>query len=119
MNILGIGTDIEDCERFKKYKLESNEKLLKRIFTQNELEYCFSKKMFHQHLAGRFCAKEACIKALNDKSLALNNIEIIKDENGCPQIKLLDEKYKNQKLMVSISHTKTLAQAVVINCGNE
>lgn len=114
MSIIGLGTDIEDCSRFKKYDLENEKKFLERVFTPEEIEYCFKSKNFHQHLAARFCAKEACIKALNDKSIPLNKIEITKDKNGKPEIRINIEKYKNTNLLVSISHTKDYAQAVVI-----
>ena len=114
MSILGLGTDIEECNRFKKYDLETEKKFLERVFTEKEIKYCFSSKNFHQHLAARFCAKEACIKALNDKSIPLNKIEITKNENGKPEIKINLYKYQNTNLLVSISHTKEYAQAVVI-----
>lgn len=114
MNILGLGTDIEECNRFKKYDLENEKKFLERVFTTQEIKYCFTKRNFHQHLAARFCAKEACIKALNDKSIPLNKIEITKDKKGKPSIKVNLENYKNINLLVSISHTNDYAQAVVI-----
>ena len=114
MGILGLGTDIEECNRFKKYDLENEKKFLERVFTPQEIEYCYKSTNFHHHLAARFCAKEACIKALNDKSIPLNKIEILKDKNGKPEIRVNIEKYKNATLLVSISHTKDYAQAVVI-----
>ena len=74
------GLDIEEIERFKKYENDINSKFLNRIFTKNELDYCFSKKNPAQHLTARFCAKEASIKAifsLENKKLFFKQIEII------------------------------------------
>ena len=50
----------KDIERFK----GKSEAFLNRVFTPLELEYC--NKFNHQesHLAARFCAKEAVVKAL-------------------------------------------------------
>lgn len=114
MSILGLGTDIEECNRFQKYDVNNDKKFLERVFTNQEIEYCYKSTNFHHHLAARFCAKEACIKALNDKTIPLNKIEILKDNNGKPQIKIHLEKYEKTNLLVSISHTNDYAQAVVL-----
>lgn len=111
MIISGIGTDIEKVSRFKKY--EKDDKFIARIFTEKEIEYCYSKKNFHQHLAGRFCAKEAFIKASQDKTIPMNKIEILNKENGAPFISVLNKDFKD-KIHVSISHTTDVAQAFVI-----
>ncbi len=111
MTILGIGTDIEKVSRFKKY--ERDDKFVTRIFTEKEIEYCYSNKNFHQHLAGRFCAKEAFIKASQDKTISLNKIEILNKEDGAPFINVLNKDFKD-KIHVSISHTTDFAQAFVI-----
>jgi len=59
---IGIGVDIEDVNRFT--KLGGNKAFLKKVFTQNELDYCFSKKVAAPHLAVRYAGKEAVVKAL-------------------------------------------------------
>ena len=82
---LSQGIDIEEIIRFEKYENDINSKFLSRIFTKNELDYCFSKKNPAQHLSARFCAKEACIKALfpfENKKLFLKQIEIINKKPG-------------------------------------
>ena len=60
--ILSIGVDIESVDRFKEH--DKNGSFLKRIFTNKELEYCFSFTDFAQHLAVRYSGKEAVVKAL-------------------------------------------------------
>ena len=59
--MIGIGVDIEKTDRFKK-KLK-DKRFLNKIFTQEELNYCFSNKYPEKHLAARFAGKEAMIKA--------------------------------------------------------
>ena len=77
--MLGIGIDIEDINRFKKYSLKKDLDFLKTIYSENELEYCFSKKSPAKHLAVRFCAKEAFIKALPNfvNDIKFNEINIV------------------------------------------
>jgi len=61
---IGIGTDIENIDRFEKLDIAENNSFLNKIFSKNELEYCFSRKKATPHLAVRFSGKEAIIKAL-------------------------------------------------------
>ena len=44
-----IGCDIEENSRFEGKTLENDEKFLKRIFSEAELSYCFSKKNYHEN----------------------------------------------------------------------
>ena len=71
-----IGTDIEDISRFDKYAKDKNEPFVQRIFTENEIAYCFSFKNPAPHLAVRFSAKESVYKALC--SLGIPNINFTK-----------------------------------------
>lgn len=110
-----IGTDIEQIERFKNKTLENNSHFLNRIFSKAELDYCFKDKNSAQHLCGKFCAKEATIKALNNlgiNDIFLSDIEILNKENKIPFIVI--KKLPDLKIKVSISHTKNNAIAFVI-----
>lgn len=107
---LGVGVDIEEIERFEKYNTKDNPFVL-RIFTKNETEYCFSKKNYAAHLAARYCAKEACLKAVCSfgyEAVSYADFEIYHRENGAPEVRILnpvlDEKVE---LKISISHSKT------------
>ena len=59
-----IGTDLEDISRIRSAIEKNGEKFLNRIYTREEQTYCQSKADPAMHFAGRFCAKEAMIKAL-------------------------------------------------------
>lgn len=109
---MAIGVDIEDIERF----CGKSEEFYKRIFTNSELEYCFKFSKPQSHLAARFCAKEAVIKALtalNIKNTALNEIEVFHNENMCPQIRILKKLDKNITFNLSLSHDHSKAIAFV------
>lgn len=107
--ILGIGIDIESIERFK--KSYTNKRFLDLIFTQKEIEYCKRKKEAYISFAGKFCAKEAVIKAY-DKEIPIKNIEILNLKSG--KIKVFINGKINNSLHCSISHTKDYAVAFVI-----
>ena len=111
-----IGIDIENIERFENL----SQHLIERVYTKNEIEYCSSRTNPHIHFAGMWCAKEAVVKALNDLSLAVSEIEILHKSNGAPYINItpkLKEYFDDRKIKdinLSISHTDTIATAVAM-----
>ena len=106
-----IGCDIEENSRFQGKTLENDGNFLKRIFSDKELEYCFSKKNYHQNLCARFCAKEAYIKASGGKGISLNKIEVLNKENGAPYLLVNNEEIN---CSISLSHTNNNSMAVVL-----
>ena len=122
-NNFAIGIDIERVKRFE--KLNKTNPLINGIFSKEEVDYCFSKKFYAQHLAARYCAKEALVKAfcsLGFEQFQYADFEIKKCQNGAPIIKVLNyhdlttEEINNFKIEVSLSHTKdnAIAQVFVI-----
>ena len=116
------GTDIIEIERIKENieNEKTGEAFKKRDFTENEIEYCKSKKnQKYQHYAARFAAKEATFKALSEQldnkfSISWNNIEILNNEQGRPYIKLIGITFNDIKDMdLSLSHCKEYAVANV------
>ena len=85
------GIDIIEVNRIKEAIQDLDEKFLKRVYTNYEIEYCNSKNnMKYQHFAARFAAKEAVFKAISNKlkskyDISWTDIEIKND----------DEKYIN------------------------
>jgi holo-[acyl-carrier protein] synthase len=107
-----IGVDIEQVSRFNDLDRTTNHKFLTKIFTSNEMDYCFSKREPAQHLAVRFVAKEAIIKAISsfgDKAPTLGEIDIEKNDFGVPSVNLAGYEVK-----LSLSHCKDKAMAFVI-----
>ena len=120
MNDFEIGIDIEKIKRFDNKDNSKDENFLKKIFTQKELDYCFSKNNASAHLAGRYAAKEAVIKALSsnyEKKLVYNEIEIINNLSGIPEIVILRPKLNDLKIKISISHDKdnAIAMAIIVH----
>lgn len=114
----GIGCDIEEINRFYLDKT-TDEKFLIRIFTPAELDYCYSFQNPAPHLACRFCAKEAVMKAfcsIGEKSPEYRSIELGNYPGGVPFVTILrtgdDRSSKRFGIRVSLSHSETMAMAV-------
>ena len=114
MNHFEIGVDIVKINRFDNKDYLKNENFLNKIFTKKELDYCFSKKNISSHLAGKFAAKEATIKALsviNEENWTYDQIEILNNSNGIPEVFILNN---DLKIKISISHSEDNAIAMAI-----
>ncbi|RLC50268.1 MAG: ACP synthase [Candidatus Cloacimonadota bacterium] len=120
--ISGIGIDIIEVLRVEKLT-RKEDKYLKKIFTQTEIDYCRKFRNGAQNFAGRFAAKEAFSKAMGtglSDGVKFNEIETINNELGKPEIVLYGKtkeilKERNLKCVhVSIAHLKDYATAVVI-----
>ena len=112
---LSIGTDIEEIERFENKTLEKDLQFLNRIFTEKELDYCFSQGVTAQHLCARYCAKEAVVKALsglNIKDVYYSDIEITNNTDGAPLARI--EKYPEIEIKISLSHSKKYSTATAL-----
>ena len=115
------GTDIIEISRIKKSIEDLGDIFINKIFTEDEIAYCESKKkQKYQHYAARFAAKEAMFKAisesLNDKyELCWKNYEVVCDGDGKPHINILGINTNNIESMdISLSHCKEYATANVV-----
>ncbi len=115
INDIAIGVDTEEIQRFENKDRVKDERFLKFIYTERELDYCFSKAKPALHLAARYCAKEAGVKALYTlgiEHVTYNKIEITNRKNGVAELSVLN--HPELKTRVSMSHSKTTAVASVI-----
>ena len=118
MKVVGTGVDLVEVPRFKKSVDRWGDPFLKRLFTPKELAYAKDKKERIQHLAVRFAAKEAVVKALGaPKGLGLEwkDVEISHAQTGQPKVILRGTMRRWQKLQmhISLSHTEQYAVATV------
>lgn len=114
---ISIGVDIEKIERFEKYAADKNAPLIRRIFTEGEIEYCYAFKNPAEHLTVRFCAKEAVYKALC--ALRINDIEycdveVVRNSDGLPLIRLLKEKDIDFRLSLSHGNGSAIASVIAL-----
>jgi holo-[acyl-carrier protein] synthase len=123
MAILGVGIDIVDVNRIRKMAEEHGERFLKRVFSDEELAYCFRFSDPFPHLAARWAAKEAVSKALGTgftRGVTWKSICIVNAPNGEPLVVLKDGAQRFaanlgvRKIWVSISHTRDYAVSVAV-----
>jgi holo-[acyl-carrier protein] synthase len=120
LSILGIGNDIIEIERIRKSIDTHGLRLISRLFTTKEQDYCLKHKDPIPHFAGRFSAKEAIVKALGTgfgEHTSWLDIEIINESNGKPCVSFsnpLEKKLKGTAVMVSISHCQLYVTAFAI-----
>jgi holo-[acyl-carrier protein] synthase len=72
----GVGIDMLEIARLE-HVLERRPKLALRLFTDGEREYAARRARPGQHLAARFCAKEAVAKALGLRAWRFQDVEIV------------------------------------------
>ena len=122
MAIVGIGTDLARIERFRSF-LEPENRLLVRVFCPEEREYALRMRDPAPHLAARFAAKEAFLKALGTglrDGLSWQQVRIERDDLGCPALHLSGRAAELMrargagKAHLSYSHDGDYAVATVI-----
>lgn len=109
-----VGTDIIEIERIRQ-AVERNPRFARKILTESEYaryeQYVDYRQM--AFLAGRFCAKEAYVKALHTGigKIKFVDISIGANEKGAP---IIEKAPITNGVSVSISHTREYATATVI-----
>lgn len=122
--IIGIGTDIVSIPRINKACQRFGEKFINKIFTDEEANICKCKKDAAPHLAARFAAKEAVLKALGtgvSKGIGFKDVEVARMQGSKPEIVLygkgkeMAEFLGVKNIHISISHDadRALAFAVI------
>jgi len=124
--ILGTGIDIIEVDRLEEALLRRGERLLDKVFTPAEREYCAGRPRPAIHYAGRFAVKEAVLKAIRTgwvRGISWKDIEVELGPAGEPSVRLSGGALKRAREMgietihVSISHTERHAVASAVAEG--
>jgi holo-[acyl-carrier protein] synthase len=108
---MGIGLDLLEIERLER-ALERRPGLALRLFTEAERAYAAGRVRPSQHLAARFCAKEAVAKALGLEAWSWLDIEVV-STGAAPRIALHGAlRGHTGRIELSLTHTRTTAGAV-------
>jgi holo-[acyl-carrier protein] synthase len=112
-----VGIDLLEIERLER-ALERRPRLAERLFTEAERAYAASRARPGQHLAARFCAKEAVAKALGLQAWSFRDVELVGGE-GPPQVRLSGAAAARAAALgvqvnVSLTHTRRDAGAIAI-----
>jgi holo-[acyl-carrier protein] synthase len=112
----GVGIDLLDIDRLER-AIARRPGLAERLFTSGERAYAAGRARPGQHLAARFCAKEAVAKALALDVLRWQEIEVV-GAGGAPRIALHGATAAVAEaageVKVSLTHTGRTAGAVAV-----
>lgn len=116
--VLGVGLDLLRIDRLER-ALERRPALAERLFTSGERSYAAAQARPAQHLAARFCAKEAVTKALKLDVLRPLEIEVLSAPGGAPALQLHGAAAAcaaaaGVTVDVSLTHDGDLAGAVAV-----
>ena len=127
MRIIGIGTDITECERISRMLERHPESFTERVFTDAENAYCSrGKRQSTEHYTGRWAAKEAVLKALGtgwSSGITWRDIEILNEPGGKPVVRLsgaaaeIAREIGVTEIQISISHCVSHAVAFAVAVG--
>ncbi len=121
--VISVGVDLVRIERFQRVLERHRERLLARIFTDGERQSCEGRKRPEIHLAARFAAKEAVMKALGTGwggGVSWRDVEVIGGGGTCPEIRLFGQARVHaetlgiKRVLVSLSHDGEYATAFVV-----
>lgn len=112
-----IGIDLLEIERLER-ALARRPRLAERLFTAGERRYAAARARPGQHLAARFCAKEAVAKALGLTAWSFRDVEVVSD-GGAPAVELHGAVAQHAASLgvtvrVSLTHTRNDAGAVAM-----
>jgi holo-[acyl-carrier protein] synthase len=110
----GVGIDLLEIDRLER-ALERHPRLAERLFTAAELEYAAARARPGRHLAARFAAKEAVVKALGLRAFGLRDIEVVAGQP--PTIRLSGraaEAAGDRRIDISLTHSRGNAAAVAV-----
>ena len=114
----GVGLDLIEIGRLER-ALERRPRLAERLFSDAELEFARSRRRPGRHLAARFAAKEAAIKALGGGAIPLRDVEVSGGGDERPLLELSGRAAEaadagGVHLELSLTHSREIAAAVAV-----
>ena len=122
-----VGLDAVGVERLRRL-VEGDARRQETLFTESELAYCRGKRRCYEHMAARFAAKEAVLKAFGtgiSQRMRWTDVEVTNEASGRPTVRLdgavaaFAERHGLSDLDVSLSHTEGLALAHAVTVWAE
>jgi holo-[acyl-carrier protein] synthase len=113
--VAGVGIDLLEIDRLER-ALERHPRLAERVFTAAEREYAAARARPGRHLAARFAAKEAVVKALGlSGGFGFREIEVVAGEP--PTVRLAGRAKRaaaGREVDISLTHSRDDAAAVAV-----
>jgi len=112
-----VGMDLLEIDRLER-ALRRTPRLADRLFTPGERDYAAGRARPAEHLAARFCAKEAVAKALALEGFAWQEVEVV-GTGGAPELRLHGAVAARAQalgvtLSISLTHSERDAAAVAV-----
>jgi holo-[acyl-carrier protein] synthase len=111
--VSAVGLDLLEIGRLEQ-ALERRPRLAERLFTEGERAYAAGRVRPGQHLAARFCAKEAVAKALRLQAWSWQDIEVVGGPDGARIVLRGALADLGVDVDVSLTHTQGMAGAVAL-----
>ena len=124
--IVGVGVDLVHIPRIRRMMERWQERFLDRVFTPDEVAYARRRHDPAEHLAARFAAKEATLKALGtglSMGVRWREMEVRRPLGGRPTLALsgrtqaVGAERGVRRLHVSLTHDGEYALAEVLAEG--
>lgn len=124
--IIGHGVDIVEVSRIARSLEKHEESFLEKCFTAQEVADSGESVRRVEHLAVRFAAKEAALKAIGtgwSQGIGWRDVEVVRLESGKPELRVtgrakeIADGLGIDRWFVSLSHTENNAMASVIAEG--
>jgi holo-[acyl-carrier protein] synthase len=124
VDVVGVGVDLVEVDRMRR-TVARTPGFVDRVFTAGERDWCRRVPDPAERFAARFAAKEAVLKALGVGlgACRLCDIEVVRGGDGAPSVALhgraaeLARERGATGWHLSLTHTRTMAEAVVIATG--
>jgi len=113
-----VGIDLLEIDRLER-ALARRPRLEARLFTDRERAFAARRHRPATHLAARFCAKEAVVKALALEVWNPHDVEVVNAASGAPAVRLSGSAAARAaelgvSVAVSLTHTRGMAGAVAM-----
>ena len=122
--IAGVGIDLVEIARVERMFDGLGDRMLARLFTDDEVAYANARARPAMHLAARLAAKEAAFKALagsdDARLIGWREVEVVPGDGHAPALafhgraEARAKELEIQHVWLSLSHTDTTAGAVVV-----
>jgi len=128
VTVKGIGLDVVHITRMREVIGRWEERFLHRIFTEQEIAYCRSRRDPVPHFAARFAAKEAGLKALGTGlrlGIRWRELEVMRERGQAPVLVLRGRSHEiglargGSRMLLTLTHDGdyALAQAMLVADG--
>lgn len=128
MSIKGVGVDLVKIPRMRRVVERWQDRFLRRVFTDAEIAYCRTRRDPVPHLAARFAAKEAALKALGiglRLGVSWRELEVQRERGQPPQLVLsgrslrIGQALGGRRLLLSLTHDGDYAFAHCVLVGED